>query len=158
MPLGVVLVAGDPEAGACPGPTVRGATGTPRSTGPPGTAPPGAPSTAKAGPASALARFLATHTSDGERQPHDSPASKFDLARELAFDLFFAQSNVEGQLIEWLHQAYDEVAAVIINPAGLSSRSVAVLDALRMLQRPIVEVDAAARIGRPPERVLELWA
>jgi 3-dehydroquinate dehydratase II len=84
----------------------------------------------------------------GRREPHlygratleEIEARCRDLARELDFDLFFAQSNAEGQLIEWLHQAYEEVAAVIINPAGFSSRSVAVLDALRMLQGPIVEV------------------
>jgi 3-dehydroquinate dehydratase-2 len=62
------------------------------------------------------------------------------LAAELDIDLFFAQSNAEGQLIDWLHQAYDEEAAVIINPAGLSNRSVALHDALRMLTRPVIEV------------------
>jgi 3-dehydroquinate dehydratase-2 len=62
------------------------------------------------------------------------------LAGELGFDLFFGQSNAEGQLLDWLHQAYDEAASVIINPAGLSTRSVALLDALRMLDQPVVEV------------------
>ena len=62
------------------------------------------------------------------------------LAAELDFDLFFGQSNAEGQIIDWLHQAYDEDASVIINPAGLSTRSVAVHDALRMLARPVIEV------------------
>jgi 3-dehydroquinate dehydratase II len=62
------------------------------------------------------------------------------LAVELDFDLLFGQSNSEGQLIDWLHQAYDEAASVIINPAGLSTRSVALLDALRMLDQPVVEV------------------
>jgi len=63
-----------------------------------------------------------------------------ELADELDFDLFFGQSNSEGELIDWLHQAYHEGAAVIINPAGLSTRSVSVLDALRMLVRPVIEV------------------
>ncbi|MEJ3745211.1 type II 3-dehydroquinate dehydratase [Actinomycetes bacterium KLBMP 9797] len=62
------------------------------------------------------------------------------LAADLGFDLFFGQSNSEGQLIDWVHRAYDEAASVIINPAGLSTRSVALLDALRMLDQPIVEV------------------
>lgn len=62
------------------------------------------------------------------------------VAAELGFDLFFGQSNAEGQLIDWVHQAYDESAAVLINPAGLSTRSVALLDALRMIERPVVEV------------------
>jgi 3-dehydroquinate dehydratase-2 len=62
------------------------------------------------------------------------------LAADLGFDLFFGQSNSEGQILDWLHQAYNEGACVIINPAGLSTRSVALLDALRMLDQPIVEV------------------
>jgi len=72
------------------------------------------------------------------------------LAGELGFDLFFGQSNSEGQLIEWVHQAYDEAASVIINPAGLSTRSVALLDALRMLDQPIVEVHLTNIFGREP--------
>jgi 3-dehydroquinate dehydratase II len=62
------------------------------------------------------------------------------LARELGFDLFFAQSNSEGQLVEWIHQAYEEDASVIINPAGFTTRSVSIMDALRMLAQPVVEV------------------
>jgi 3-dehydroquinate dehydratase II len=63
-----------------------------------------------------------------------------ELADELDFDLFFGQSNSEGQLIDWLHRAYEEAASVIINPAGLSTRSVALFDALRMLGQPVIEV------------------
>lgn len=62
------------------------------------------------------------------------------LAQELDFDLFFAQSNFEGQLVEWIHRAHEEDASVIINPAGLTTRSVSIMDALRMLGQPVVEV------------------
>lgn len=72
------------------------------------------------------------------------------LATELDFDVFFSQSNAEGQLIDWVHQAYDESAAVIINPAGLSTRSVALYDALRMLERPVVEVHLTNVFAREP--------
>jgi len=72
------------------------------------------------------------------------------LAEELDFDLFFQQTNAEGQLIDWVHQAYDESASVIINPAGLSTRSVALLDALKMLERPIVEVHLTNIFAREP--------
>jgi 3-dehydroquinate dehydratase-2 len=73
-----------------------------------------------------------------------------ELAGELDFDLFFAQSNAEGQLIDWVHQAYAESAALIVNPAGLSTRSVALLDALRMLKQPIVEVHLTNIFAREP--------
>jgi 3-dehydroquinate dehydratase II len=72
------------------------------------------------------------------------------LARELDFDLFFAQSNQEGQLIDWLHRAKDDAAAVVINPAGLSFRSVPLLDALRILHQPIVEVHLTNIFRREP--------
>ncbi|RSM74109.1 3-dehydroquinate dehydratase [Actinoplanes sp. ATCC 53533] len=72
------------------------------------------------------------------------------VAEELDFDLFFEQTNAEGQLIDWVHQAYDESASVIINPAGLSTRSVALLDALKMLERPIVEVHLTNIFAREP--------
>ena len=66
-----------------------------------------------------------------------------DCARvcdELGFDLFFEQSNAEHQIVDWLHEAYREKATVVINPAGLSFGSVPVLDALLILDTPIVEI------------------
>lgn len=72
------------------------------------------------------------------------------VAGELDFDLFFAQSNAEGQLIDWLHQADNDAAAVVINPAGLSYRSVAIHDALRALRQPTVEVHLTNVFGREP--------
>jgi 3-dehydroquinate dehydratase-2 len=62
------------------------------------------------------------------------------LAEELDFELFFAQSNQEGQLIDWVHEAKDDADAVVINPAGLSFGSAALHDALVMLHQPVVEV------------------
>jgi 3-dehydroquinate dehydratase-2 len=72
------------------------------------------------------------------------------LACELDFDLYFAQSNVEGQLIAWVHEAFDEAAAVIINPAGLTTQSVSLYDALRMLATPVVEVHLTNIYRREP--------
>lgn len=72
------------------------------------------------------------------------------LALELDFDLFFAQSNEEGQLIDWVHEAKGCAAAVVINPAGLSFRSVPLLDALKMLDQPIVEVHLTNIFQREP--------
>src|SRR5690606_10954062 len=62
------------------------------------------------------------------------------LPAELGFELVFEQSNAEHEIIGWLHDAYRDGAAVVINPAGLSFQSVPVLDALRILSIPIVEV------------------
>ena len=62
------------------------------------------------------------------------------VAEELGFELFFAQSNAEHELVEWVHEAFRKQATVVINPAGFSFRSVPLLDALHMLSTPIVEV------------------
>ncbi len=62
------------------------------------------------------------------------------VAEELGFELFFAQSNAEHEIVGWVHDAFRERATVVINPAGFSFRSVALLDALHMLSTPIVEV------------------
>lgn len=62
------------------------------------------------------------------------------IADELGFELMFAQSNAEHEIIGWLHDAYRDGTAVVINPAGLSFQSVPVLDALRILSIPIIEI------------------
>jgi len=84
----------------------------------------------------------------GKREPHlygsttlaEVEKRCLELGVELGLDIFFAQSNAEYQLIDWLHQAYEEGAAVVINPAGLSFRSIPLLDALKIVQQPIVEI------------------
>jgi 3-dehydroquinate dehydratase-2 len=62
------------------------------------------------------------------------------VARETGFELFFAQTNAEHELVEWVHEAFRQQATVVINPAGFSFGSVPLLDALHMLSAPIVEV------------------
>ncbi len=51
----------------------------------------------------------------------------------------FRQTNAEHQLVEWIHEAIDEGSGILINPAGLSFRSIPVLDALKMFPGPIIE-------------------
>jgi 3-dehydroquinate dehydratase-2 len=54
--------------------------------------------------------------------------------------LEFRQSNAEHQLIDWIHEAIDKGAAIVINPAGYTFTSVAIMDALKMFPGPIVEL------------------
>lgn len=61
-------------------------------------------------------------------------------ADELGFEMLFTQTNAEHELVESVHEAFRRHAAVVINPAAFSFNSVALLDALRMLEQPIVEV------------------
>jgi 3-dehydroquinate dehydratase-2 len=50
------------------------------------------------------------------------------------------QTNNEGEYIGWIHDAYDNVDAVIVNPGAWSHYSYAIRDALELLNVPIVEV------------------
>jgi 3-dehydroquinate dehydratase II len=52
----------------------------------------------------------------------------------------FHQSNSESQLIDWIHEAIDEGSGIIINPAGYTFTSIALLDALKMFPGPIIEL------------------
>ena len=63
------------------------------------------------------------------------------MCREAAGDrpLRFYQSNAEHQLIDWIHEAIDVGSGIIINPAGLTFRSIPLLDALKMFPGPIIE-------------------
>lgn len=52
----------------------------------------------------------------------------------------FRQSNHEGELIEWIHEAVDGGAGIVINPAAYSFTSLAIVDALKMFRGPIIEL------------------
>ena len=52
----------------------------------------------------------------------------------------FRQSNAEHELVGWIHEAIDEGAGIIINPAGYTFTSVAIMDALKMFPGPIIEL------------------
>ena len=59
---------------------------------------------------------------------------------ELGFDLFFCQSNNEGELINLIHSVENEFDGLIINPAAFTHTSVALLDALRAISKPKIEI------------------
>ena len=52
----------------------------------------------------------------------------------------FRQSNAEHQLIDWIHEAIDRGAGIVINPAGLTFSSISIMDALKMFPGPIFEL------------------
>ena len=51
----------------------------------------------------------------------------------------FRQSNHEGVLIDWVHEARESASALILNPAGYGHTSIALLDALKTLSIPVIE-------------------
>ena len=60
-------------------------------------------------------------------------------AAALGHTIIFRQSNHEGELIDWIQEAREKAAAVVINPAGYGHTSVALLDALKMVGVPVIE-------------------
>ncbi|HUF88013.1 MAG TPA: type II 3-dehydroquinate dehydratase [Thermohalobaculum sp.] len=54
--------------------------------------------------------------------------------------LVFRQSNHEGELVDWIQQARTEAAALILNAGAYTHTSVAILDALKTLEIPVIEL------------------
>ena len=63
-----------------------------------------------------------------------------EKSMELGLDLFFFQSNSEGDLISLIHSVEKEYNGLIINPAAFTHTSVALLDALRAISKPKIEI------------------
>lgn len=84
----------------------------------------------------------------GKRQPEiygretlaDVERACAALAENHGFDLRFLQSNHEGQIIDWVHEARDEAAGIVINPGAFTHTSIAILDALNAFEGPVIEV------------------
>ncbi|AEG57293.1 type II 3-dehydroquinate dehydratase [Sinorhizobium meliloti] len=84
----------------------------------------------------------------GKRQPHiyghetlaDVEADCCRVALEFGYDIRFHQSNREYEIIDWIHEAREEAAGIVINPAAFTHTSVAILDALNAFEPPVIEV------------------
>ncbi len=84
----------------------------------------------------------------GKRQPEiyghetlaDVEASCSRKAEEFGFAVRLLQSNGEHQLIDWIHDARENAAGIIINPGAYSHTSIAILDALNAFDGPVLEV------------------
>ena len=59
---------------------------------------------------------------------------------ELGLAIEFRQSNHEGALVDWIQEARETAHGIIINPGGYTHSSVAILDALRATELPVIEV------------------
>ena len=73
-------------------------------------------------------------------------------ARELGADVEAFQSNSEGALIDFIHEAAGRVSGFIVNAGGYTHTSVALLDALLGVGRPYVEVHLSNLAAREPFR------
>lgn len=84
----------------------------------------------------------------GQREPHIYGRTTLEEIRgwceadaaELGLAVDFRQSNFEGEIIEAIHLARDKADGIIINPAGFTFTSIAILDALKMFDKPKIEL------------------
>lgn len=84
----------------------------------------------------------------GKRQPEiygretleDVGTACADLTAGTGLSVRMLQSNHEGQIVDWIHEAREDAAGIIINPGAYSHTSVAILDALNTFEGPVIEV------------------
>jgi 3-dehydroquinate dehydratase-2 len=60
-------------------------------------------------------------------------------AKSFGFEIVFRQSNHEGVLVDWIQEARTDASALVLNPAAYGHTSIAILDALKMLDVPVIE-------------------
>ena len=71
-----------------------------------------------------------------------------ERAASLGLAVDFRQSNFEGELVGMIQQARDRAAGIVINPAGYTHTSVAIHDALKLSDLPVIEV----HVSNPHQR------
>jgi 3-dehydroquinate dehydratase-2 len=84
----------------------------------------------------------------GLRQPEvygtatldDVEALCAETAEQLGLAIDFRQSNGEGELVSWVQECRGRASGIIINPAGYTTTSIALLDALLAVELPAIEV------------------
>lgn len=77
-----------------------------------------------------------------------------ERASELELKLDFRQTNHEGELVTWIQEARGTAAGIVINAASLSHTSIAILDALKFAELPVIEVHLSNIFKREPYRHL----
>ena len=77
---------------------------------------------------------------------------------QLGLDIDFRQSNHEGDLVDWIHEAGEKAAGIVINAGAYTHTSVAIRDALADARLPSVEVHLSNIHAREPFRHVSLLA
>ncbi|MCQ2081920.1 MAG: type II 3-dehydroquinate dehydratase [Lachnospiraceae bacterium] len=76
----------------------------------------------------------------GSRTYNDLVKMCEDYAKECGVEIEVFQSNHEGVIVEKIQESYEKIDGIVINPAAYSHTSVAILDALKAVSIPTVEV------------------
>ena len=78
------------------------------------------------------------------------------LATELRIELRFAQSNIEGELVNFLHEAREDCEGIVFNPGAYTHTSVALRDAIAAIDTPTVEVHLSLPSAREDFRQVNM--
>ena len=76
----------------------------------------------------------------GSRTLNDVEVACSAIAKEKGLKIDLRQSNSEADLIDWIHEARNIGAGIVINPAAYSHTSIAIMDALMAFEGPVIEV------------------
>ena len=64
-----------------------------------------------------------------------------ETAKRFGLDVVFRQTNREGELVDWIQEAHaKDAAGIIINAAGYTTTSIAIMDALLAVKLPVIEI------------------
>ncbi len=63
-----------------------------------------------------------------------------ETGEKLGLAIDFRQSNIEGELVSWVQECRGRAAGIVINPAGYTTTSIALMDALLAAELPVIEV------------------
>ena len=88
----------------------------------------------------------------GRETLSDIEEACLERAAELGLQLDFRQSNHEGQLVDWIHEARQTADGIILNAGAYSHTSIALMDALAAAELPVVEVHLSNIYRREPFR------
>ena len=71
-----------------------------------------------------------------------------NAAERLELELDFRQSNIEGELVSWIQEAKGKTSGIVINAAAFTHTSVAILDALKLVSLPVIELHLSNPLNR----------
>ena len=87
----------------------------------------------------------------GDQSLSDIERLAGERAKARGFQIVFRQSNHEGQLVDWIHEAGDS-AGIVLNAGAYTHTSIALHDAIRSIAAPVIEVHLSNVFAREPFR------
>lgn len=100
----------------------------------------------------------------GAREPHiyghvslaEIEKACVERAAQLGRGIVFRQTNIEGELVNWLQEAGDKACAVVLNAGGYTHTSVALHDAIKAIAAPVIETHLSNPAAREDFRHVSL--